>query len=164
MNNMINGIGEFTEIAIRFLQMVGIPVLAVLTLIGLLTLLTAGKNPRRKRTGYIITIVFGICMLMVAYAPLLSYQMELTTKTLNVQNPNVHQRVDSTGGLIGSNLFKGLQYASIPITVTTFYLGFGIRLNAAGNPQRKRLGIGLLLFSPLTLVVVFLMPTLILRL
>lgn len=162
--SVIDSVGTLFEIGIRFLQMIGIPVMAVICLLGFLLILTAGKNPRRKRAGYILTIVFGLCMLLVAYMPLLSYQMEQTTKMTNAQNPDIHKRVDSTGGLIGRNLFLAMQYIAIPITFTTFYTGFGVRLNAAGNPQRKRLGIGLMIFSPITCALIFVMPYLVVRL
>lgn len=156
---MFNGeIGKVIEQAIRFLQIIGIPLMAFLCVIGFLILLTSGKNPLRKRLGYKFVIVFGIGILIIAYAPLLRYSYAPDTPVQG-NTDSVEGLVDSTMGF-GSYIFKGLWYASIPVVVTMFYAGMNVRLVAGKNPQTKRLGLGLMMFSPLVLGIAFVLPSL----
>lgn len=156
---MFNGkIGELIEQAVRLLQIVGIPLMAFLCIIGFLILLTAGKNPLRKRLGYKFVIVFGIGILLIAYAPLLRYSYAPATPTEG-NTDSVEEMVNSTINF-GAYIFKGLWYASIPVVVTMFYTGMNVRFVVSKNPQTKRLGLGLMLFSPLVLAIAFVLPSL----
>ncbi|MNW62689.1 hypothetical protein D3C74_408350 [compost metagenome] len=64
-------------------------------------------------------------------------------------------------GSIGPQLFKGVWFVSIPIVFTMFYFGLLVRLSAAKNPQKKRLGLGMMLFSPIVLLAAYIMPKLV---
>ncbi len=144
---------------IRLLQLVGIPLFASLVVIGLLLLLTSGKNPRRKRAGYIMSIGFTIGVFTVAYVPLLTYHYGGDAPRTATGDETIHSLVDSSAEL-GSYIFNGLIYASIPLTFTMFYIGLIIMLTAAKSPQKKRLGLGVMIMSPLVQSVVFLFPKL----
>jgi hypothetical protein len=61
---------------------------------------------------------------------------------------------------VGGIIFNALKYVAIPITGTMFYIGLLVRLLAGKDPARKRLGIGLAMFSPLTMAVVLVIPLL----
>lgn len=157
---MFNGeLSKVVEQGIRLLQIIGIPLMTVLCIIGFLILLTSGKNPLRKRLGYRFVIVFGIGALLIGYIPLFRYRYYPDTP--------VQGNVDSVEGMVnstmnfGSYLFNGLWYASIPIVVTMFYIGMNVRLVAGKNPQTKRLGLGLMMFAPLVLGIAFMLPSLI---
>lgn len=150
------------EQAIRLIQLVGIPIAGALFIIGLLILLTAGKNPRRKRIGYTFTIGFGILMLLVAYIPSLS--MVYMGDHLKEAHGETIQSMVNSGSGIGNTIFKGIQYATIPTVFFTFHLGVVIRLFAAKSPQRARLGVGLMIFSPFVTLVAYAIPHLITKL
>lgn len=144
---------------VRFVQLVGIPVMACLFGLGFIFLLTAGKNPMRKRRGMIFVIVFGIGTFLVAYVPAIVHTFAGDAPGQSSSGQSVEQLVDSAAPA-GSIIFTALKYIAIPITGTMFYIGVFVRLMAAKIPGRKRLGIGLMMFSPLTLAVVILIPTL----
>lgn len=159
MEQMQHAVNTVMEQLIRLLQLVGIPAMGVLFIVGALILLTSGKNPRRKRAGYIMTVVFGIGILIVAYVPLLAYEYGGDAPRTVTGNESIESMVDSSAGL-GGIFFKALKYISVPLTFTMFYLGILVILLAAKSPQRKRLGIGISILSPLVLAVVFLIPLL----
>ncbi|WP_158299634.1 hypothetical protein [Paenibacillus antri] len=163
MQELADKVSILFEQVIRLLQLVGIPVMGVLFIVGFIILLTSGKNPRRKRAGYIMTIVFGIGILLVSYVPLLAYKYGGEAPKEATGDETIYSMVDSSAGL-GSMFFTGLKYAAIPLTFTMFYIGIMIVLLAAKSPQRKRLGIGISLLSPITLAIVFLIPVLLPRL
>lgn len=144
---------------IRLAQVVCIPVFACLFAVGFIFLLTAGKNPMRKRRGMIFVIAFGIGTFLIAYVPAIvhSFAGEAPSQTSN--GSSVEQIVDSAAP-VGSIIFNALKYIAIPITATMFYVGIFVRLMAGKNPGRKRLGLGLTMFSPLTMVVVLIIPML----
>jgi hypothetical protein len=164
MENIEQAASTVMEQAIRLLQLVGIPVMGLLFLIGLLVLLTSGKNPRRKRAGFIMSLAFGIGILVVSYVPLLGYEYLSSDRPLEATgNETIESMVDSSTG-IGDYLFKGLRYTAIPITFSIFYLGMLIMLLAAKSPQRKRLGLGMMILSPIVMSTVFALPYLLPRL
>lgn len=147
------------EQIVRFLQLIGIPIMGVLFIAGMLILLTSGKNPRRRRAGYIMTIAFGIGILLVAYVPLLAYEFGGDEPWEATGDESIESMVDSSSGL-GAVLFKGIKYGAIPLTFSMFYLGMLVVLLAAKSPQRKRLGIGIMILCPIVLTVVFVLPLL----
>lgn len=149
----------FSQQIIRFIQIVGIPLFGFLLLIGLIILLTSGKNPHRKRKGFVMTIVSGIGVLAISYVPVLSYYWGQKRSENVTGNETIESMVDSSRS-IGSFLFESIQKGSIPILFTVFYIGLIILLTAAKSPQKKRLGIGTMIFSPIVLGVVFIMPQL----
>lgn len=145
--------------AIRLIQLVGIPLMGFLLVLGLIILLTSGKNPRRKRAGMIMTIGFSIGVFVISYVPLLAYRYGGDRPREATGNETVNNMVDSSAGF-GSSLFTGLKYGSIPLVFTMFYVGMIIILTASKSPQKKRLGLGIMLLSPLVLTVVFILPKL----
>lgn len=157
MEDIFSGLYLIMQQLVRLLQLVGLPVFAVLFIIGLLLLLTAGKNPIRKRRGYIFTIVFGIGSLLVAYLPVITHTFGNATPESVAQSEDITEMVDSAS-MIGTNLFQGIWYVSIPVVFTMFYMGMLIRTVAGKNPQRKRLGLGMMIFSPVVLGVAFVIP------
>lgn len=144
---------------IRLAQLVCIPVFAVLCAIGFILLLTAGKNPMRKRRGLIFVLAFGVGTFLIAYVPAIVHTFAGDTPGETSQYNRVEQFVDSAVPL-GSLLFVGLKYVAIPVTGTMFYVGFFVRLMAGKNPARKRLGIGLSMFAPATMAIVLAIPML----
>lgn len=144
---------------IRLAQMVCIPVFACLFALGFIFLLTAGKNPIRKRRGMIFVIVFGIGTFLIAYVPAIIHTFAGEAPSQTPSGNSVEELVDSTAPL-GSIIFNALKHIAIPITGTMFYIGIFVRLMAAKNPGRKRLGIGLTMFSPLTMAVILVIPML----
>ncbi|WP_433709118.1 hypothetical protein [Paenibacillus illinoisensis] len=144
---------------VRLAQIVGIPVFAFLFGLGFLFLLTAGKNPIRKRRGLLFVITFGLGTFLIAYVPAIVHTFAGETPSQALSGRSVEQLVDSTAP-IGTIIFNGLKWIAIPVTGTMFYIGIFVRLMAAKNPGRKRVGIGLVMFSPLTLGIVLLIPKL----
>ncbi|MED0677062.1 hypothetical protein ABEV55_08465 [Aneurinibacillus thermoaerophilus] len=152
--------GVLFEQAIRLLQLIGIPAMAGLFIIGLLLLLTAGKNPLRKRIGFIFTLGFGFGTLAVAYVPAIAYTVSGEAPQRATGHETLEGMVNSSS-FIGESLFTAIQYTMIPLTFTTFYMGVIIRLLAAKNPQRRRIGIGFMMFSPIVLGMSYVVPRLI---
>ncbi|MBP1932027.1 hypothetical protein [Ammoniphilus resinae] len=148
------------EQAIRLIQLVGLPVMGVLLIIGLMILLTSGKNPRRKRVGYTFTIGFTILILLVAFIPAFFFFYYGDGPKAATGNESIEGMVNDTAG-IGGILFKAVQYIASPLTFFVFVLGILIVLCAGKNPQRIRLGYGMMLFSPIVLGVAFAIPYLI---
>ncbi|WP_408895243.1 hypothetical protein [Paenibacillus taichungensis] len=144
---------------IRLAQIVGIPVFACLFGLGFILLLTAGKNPIRKRRGLLFVIAFGFGTFLIAYVPAIVHTFVGDAPNQTSTGQSVKQLVDSTMPF-GSIIFNGLKWIAIPVTGTMFYIGIFVRLMAAKNPGRKRMGVGLVMFSPLTLGVVLLIPKL----
>ncbi|GAA0854161.1 hypothetical protein ABER99_20590 [Paenibacillus glucanolyticus] len=159
MDEIFGGLHVLFEQLIRLLQIVGLPIFSVLLIVGFLLLLTSGKNPRRKKMGYVFTIVFGIGALLIAYAPLVAHSLGGMEFSQDQQNETVESMVDGAG-TIGPSLYKGVWYISVPVVFTMFYFGLLVRLSAAKNPQRKRLGLGMMIFSPLVLLAAYLIPSL----
>ncbi|MFC5450658.1 hypothetical protein ACFPOG_20610 [Paenibacillus aestuarii] len=157
MDNIQHAANTVMEQLIRLLQLIGIPVMGVLFIIGFLVLLTSGKNPRRKRAGYIMTVAFGIGILIISYIPLLAYEYGGMREATG--NETIDSMVNSSAGL-GAVFFKGLKYAAVPLTFTMFYVGVLVALVAAKSPQRKRLGMGICILSPIALLIVFVIPLL----
>lgn len=155
-----NAFQTVLEQAIRLLQLVGLPIMGVLLVVGLMTLLTSGKNPRRKRVGYTFTIGFSILTLLVAYLPAFIFFHSGDTPREATGNETIEGMVNSTAG-IGEKLFTAVQYIASPLTFFVFVLGILIVLCAAKNPQRIRLGYGMMLFSPIVLGMSFVIPYLI---
>lgn len=153
--NVQNAINQLVRLA----QIVGIPVMASLCILGFLFLLTAGKNPIRKRRGLLFVIFFGIGTFLIAYIPALVQFYAGNSPSETSTGQSVEELVDSTLPL-GSVLFNALKYIAIPVTGTMFYIGIFIRLMAGKNPGRKRLGMGLTMFSPLTMGIVLIIPLL----
>lgn len=156
MDEIFAGIHVVLEQAIRLLQVLGLPIFSVMVIVGLLLLLTAGKNPRRKKLGYVFVIVFGISALLVAYAPLIALSVS-EADVSSTGNESIEEMVDGSR-TIGSSLFKGVWYLSIPVVFTMFYFGLLVRLSAAKNPMKKRLGLGMMLFSPVVLLITYVLP------
>lgn len=159
MEDILSGFYVLIQQMVRLLQLVGLPVFAVLFIIGLLFLLTAGKNPIRKRRGYIFAIVFGIGALLIAYLPVITHMFGNSTPAAVDKNDDIVEMVGSAA-ILGPNLFKGVWYISIPVVFTMFYMGMLIRSVAGKNPQRKRLGLGMMIFSPLVLGAAYVVPIL----
>jgi len=157
--NVMNALNQ----VIRFAQIVGIPVFSCLFAIGFILILTAGKNPIRKRRGLIFIIGFGIGTFIIAYIPSLIHTFVGDTPSETSRGNSVERLVDSAMP-IGSIIFNVLKYAAIPITGTMFYVGIFIRLMAGKIPGRKRLGIGLAIFSPITMGIVLVIPMLLTKL
>ncbi|RRJ54685.1 hypothetical protein EHV15_34370 [Paenibacillus oralis] len=156
---MVDNLLDAVHQLIRLAQIVGIPVLSCLFALGFILLLTAGKNPIRKRRGMIFIIVFGIGTFLIAYVPAIIHSFAGEAPGQTSSGHSVEQLVDSAMP-VGSIIFSALKYIAIPITGTMFYIGIFVRLMAGKNPGRKRLGIGLTMFSPLTMGVVLLIPLL----
>jgi hypothetical protein len=144
---------------LRLLQLVGIPLMGSLFLIGLLLLLTSGKNPKRKRAGFVMTIFFFFGTLAVAYVPALVYTYQNETPLYVAEHKTVN---DMVGGstTIGNSLFKAIWYLAVPVCATIAYIGLVIRFETAKNPQRARIALGLIMFSPLVLGVAYFVPSL----
>ncbi|KIV58573.1 hypothetical protein AM501_05310 [Aneurinibacillus migulanus] len=153
----ISTFGSVFEQGIRLLQMVGVPVMAGLFIIGLMFLLTAGKNPFRKRIGYLMSIGFGIGVLAIAYLPAIIYTINGEASGKASEHESL-EAVVSSSSFIGESFFTAIQYVMLPLAFSTFYMGVIIRLVAAKNPQRRRIGIGLMLFSPLVLGISHVIP------
>ncbi|WP_214607717.1 hypothetical protein, partial [Mycobacterium tuberculosis] len=66
---MYENVTEAVYQLVRLVQIVGIPIFGCLFGIGFILLLTAGKNPIRKRRGLLFVIFFGIGTFLVAYVP-----------------------------------------------------------------------------------------------
>jgi MFS family permease len=156
---MYDNVMESIYQLVRLVQIVGIPLFASLFGIGCILLLTAGKNPVRKRRGLLFVIFFGIGTFLIAYIPAIvhTFAGEAPSQTANGQT--VEEIVDRTVP-VGGIIFNALKYVAIPITGTMFYIGLLVRLLAGKDPARKRLGIGLAMFSPLTMAVVLVIPLL----
>lgn len=156
---MYENVMESTYQVIRLVQLVGIPLFACLAGIGCLLLLTAGKNPIRKRRGLLFVIFFGIGTFLIAYIPAIvhTYFGEAPSETSSAQT--MEEIVDRAAP-VGGKFFSALKYIAIPVTGTMFYIGLLIRLMAGKDPSRKRLGIGIAMFSPLTMAVVLIIPLL----
>ncbi len=159
LDDLFDGLKVLVEQLVRLLQLVGLPIFTVLIIVGFLLLLTSGKNPRRKKTGYVFVVLFGSGALLIAYTPLIAHSfMGLGPQSAHVGD-SVENMVNGAGS-IGPQLFTGVWYISIPIVFTMFYYGLLVRLSAAKNPQKKRLGIGMMLFSPIVLLAAYVVPKL----
>lgn len=156
---MLENLANATYQLIRLAQLVCIPVFAFLFALGFIFLLTAGKNPMRKRRGLLFVIAFGIGTFIVAYIPAIVHTFAGDTPSQTSNGSSVEHLVNSAAP-VGSIIFTGLKYIAIPITGTMFYVGIFVRLLAGKSPGRKRLGLGLSMFSPLTLAIVLVIPLL----
>lgn len=156
---MYDNVMESVYQVVRLVQLVGIPVFSCLVGLGVILLLTAGKNPIRKRRGLLFVIFFGIGTFLIAYIPSIIHSFAGEAPSQSASGQTVEELVDSTVP-VGSIIFNALKYIAIPVTWTMFYIGIFVRLLAAKDPARKRLGIGLVMFSPLTMVVVLVLPLL----
>lgn len=155
----MNKFSLLLEQFVRLLQLVGIPLFGTMFVLGIVILLTSGKNPWRRRLGYIMTITCFFGVLGIAYAPAIVYMYENEVPIYLAKYKTVNTMVDGST-TVGNLLFKGLWYATVPICATIFYVGGIIRLQAAKNPQRTRLGWGLMMFSPIVLGVAYVVPSL----
>jgi len=143
--NLINGFHQ----VVRLVQVIGIPVMVLLFLLGFVLILTSGKNPIRKRRGYIFIIIFGIGAFAVAYLPAIIHNYTVDQPLqLTDKHKTVKDYVDSATP-IGTILFN---------TGFMFYAGVIVRFMAPKNPSRRRKGIGLVLFAPLTMFFVYIVP------
>lgn len=156
---MYENVTEAVYQLVRLVQIVGIPIFGCLFGIGFILLLTAGKNPIRKRRGLLFVIFFGIGTFLVAYVPAIVHTFAGDAPGQSSSAKTVEEIVDSTTPL-GSIIFNALKYIAIPVTATMFYIGIFVRLLAGKDPARKRLGIGLAMFSPLTMAIVLAIPLL----
>lgn len=156
----ISGLGEVFNQFVRLLQIVGLPLFGGLFVIGLLVLLTAGKNPFRRRLGFVFSLGFGIGVLLVASVPLLTEYYSPDSPHEPTGEETVQGMVDSTT-VVGGWVYETLERASLFIVIIMFYVGIQLWLKAARRPQQKRLGIGIVLFSPFILLIVHVLPKLI---
>jgi hypothetical protein len=162
---MLNNTAALTVLtqAVRFLQLVGIPLVAVHGVIGMLILLTSGKNPRRKRMGYVISIGSFIVTFLICYVPALVYYYGGDTPHQVTGKETIQGTVNSSA-IIGENSYHMLQRISGITTFCVFVFGFFVVACAGKNPVRKRLGLGFMMFSPIVLALSYLLPSIIQKL
>jgi len=153
--NLINLIHQL----IRLGQQLGIPVFIAVSLVGLLLMLTAGKNPIRKKLGLLLMIFFVLAAFAIAYTPSISNTITAGKSPTKAEYGSIKEAVDATQP-VGATLFKALFYAAIPITGIMFYVGLIIRFVAGKIPARKRMGIGLMMFSPTAMIAIIVIPKL----
>jgi hypothetical protein len=160
---LFNNVMEAVNQVVRLAQVVGIPVMGFLFALGFIFLLTAGKNPIRKRRGVVFLIVFGLGTFIVAYVPALMHTFAgdapTEAQTTMGSGKTVSELVNATQPF-GTKIFTALKYVAFPITGTMFYVGVFVKLLAGKSPQRKRLGLGLAIFSPITMGLVLVIPLL----
>lgn len=145
---------EVIEKGIGLLQIIFIPTFFIMFLLGLIFFIIAMRNPIRKRTGYLLTITGFIGSLFITYGPLIIYYISQNNEDWTSSG------ISSSVEGIGWKVYDILATILTPLIGVMFYVGVGFWLLAAKSPTRKRIGIGLMLFSPLTYVIMQYLPEL----
>ncbi|TVX99429.1 hypothetical protein [Paenibacillus cremeus] len=155
LDHISNNVNMFFQKIVGFMQDTGIVFMTLLALVGLLLFLISGKNPIVKRVGLMMSIVFGIFIFVFAYMPVLYYYY--TGGGPAPANTQIEEVFDAThSGII--QMFKVLLIIGTPVAVTVMLLGLLIRGLGANNPMSKRRGFGMMLLSPIILLMLYLIP------
>ena len=143
------GIGQL----IRLGQMFLVPACGLIFMWGLILLFYAFKNPIRKRKAYLFSIFGGIGFLLFTYLPLLLTYFVFAKPKSAPANATAEKLVDGFSPLYQKIYDFGIVLAE-PFIVFLFYMGVFFWLMAAKNPQIKRMGIGLIVGTPVLWIVI----------
>ncbi|MGE8081499.1 hypothetical protein [Peribacillus loiseleuriae] len=138
---------------IRFMQIITVPALGIITLVGFLFYFTSFKNPIRKRKAFLFSFFGLIGFFAFIYGPLLIIYYRFEQPALSVGNETFASVVDIAvpwGGIV----FYIIKIIAEPLLFFLFYFGIAIWLMAAKNPPRKRIGIGLVFGCPVMWVLI----------
>ncbi|MGF7036061.1 hypothetical protein J2T17_007112 [Paenibacillus mucilaginosus] len=136
----------------------GITIMTLGALVGVMLILIAGKNPITKRVGYVMSIAFGVSIFTVAYGPILFYYY--TGGGIVSEEVRQTEEIFSSATSWLDQLFGVLLKIGTPIVVTIILIGLFVRGRGSNNPQLKRMGIGMVLFSPVVLLLFVVVPKL----
>lgn len=124
---------------IQFVQYLSITVFLFLFVLGIARLLTARKNPRLKRQGYLFALFGFIGLILFTYGPVFFfyYFVENSFKGFEILLENMQ---DSPAPLIWF-VYK-ITFAILePILIFSIYMGIAYLLLRAKEPMRGRLGL-----------------------
>lgn len=154
MENLANNLSVMFEKIIGFFQGTGMYLMGLLALMGLLLFLLSGNSAIMKRVGIVMAIAFGFGIFVVSYVPVLFYYY-MSDERKKYLAAEIY--TDSLTTITG--LFDTIFDLALPLVVTCVIIGLMIRGLGATNPMKKRKGEGLILISPLILLLVYVMPT-----
>ena len=151
-----DSIGELLEKIIGFMQGSGIVFFAFLSIVGVLLMLVAGKNLIARRLGFFMALMFAIGIFVFTYVPILYYFKINSMVIGEVKDADsiFSGASSSIGYLFGSLLILGT-----PIIATMIFIGLTLRGFGSVNPQKKRTGLAICIFSPLILLIIYTVPT-----
>ncbi len=139
------------------MQSWGTVISGVLVAVGVVMLIAATKNPHYRQRGFRMMIAFSFLFFMMAYSPVLyfHYYGPEPEPNENAQAEDLMVMSDATSG----TFVDILEIIGYPVLVLMFNVGLFYRLLAGKSPQSKRMGIGLMMFSPVAMFFIWLLPT-----
>lgn len=151
--NEVDGISAGVGQLIRLVQMVLVPACGLIFMWGLILLFYAFKNPIRKRKAYLFSIFGGIGFLLFTYLPLLLAYF-LFAKPKSAPDGAIAEKLVDGFSPLYLKIYDFAIVLAEPFIVFLFYMGVFFWLMAAKNPQIKRMGIGLIVGTPVLWIVI----------
>lgn len=134
--------------AIRFMQLILVPTFGFLSIVGFFFFLISIKSPHRRRKAYLTSIFAPIGFLVFLYGPVIHAYYIFDNPAESQGDETAKDIVNQVEGW-GGKIYNGFEIIVEPIIFFLFYLGVTFMLMAAKNPARKRLGMGLIVGTPL---------------
>ncbi|UXJ71401.1 hypothetical protein [Lysinibacillus fusiformis] len=134
---------EPVMLMVKYIQMVLTPVSAIGFIIGLFIFIIMYKNPMRRRTAFLITVMSPIMFMFLLYGVVMICYYTLDGPIQDVNNEGLW----FFEGFINSKLSGGYHVFKIilrPLLILAVLIGMGILHHGSGIPGRKRMGTGIL--------------------
>ena len=144
---------EPTLVIIRNLQKVGSFVGGIMFILGLVMFLYSFKNPLKKRTAYLLTLL-GPTLLLVSIHGVVFLAHYMFNQPLQTDGSLGLLVFEPKLDGIGQSLYQAIKYISYPIMVFVILTSFVILHHASSIPGRKRIGFGIFALVPVLFLVI----------
>ncbi|USK62184.1 hypothetical protein [Peribacillus asahii] len=144
---MEEGIHQIIGQFLRFGQLILVPVCGLIFIAGIVLFFYAFKNPIRKRKAYLFSIFGGIGFLFFTYIPVVLFYFVFQKPKTPKEGQGIATIVDGFAP-VNFHIYDFMIQLAEPFILFLFYVGVFFWLLSAKNPQIKRMGMGLVVGSP----------------
>lgn len=133
---------------IKMAQMIFVPLFGLMTLIGIFIFTASFKNPMKRRTAFLFTVISPLSFILFLHGPvfLRKYLKEVPQKAIETDSLDILMNWISING---STVYHIFEVGFEQILNIVFVIGIGILIGRGRNPGRSRLGYGVILGIPL---------------
>ena len=143
---------------IKIIQMITVPLFGIMTLIGVFLFIFSFKNPMKRRTAFLFTVISQLAFLGFLHGILFLVQFVGTEPISEEAGEGMEVALGFVDRISGP-VYHTFTVIIQPVLGILFCIGMGISYLAAKNPGRKRLGTGILVGVPFLWILVAMGPT-----
>ena len=146
MDFLLNG-NETVFQVIKVAQMIFVPLFGLMTIIGIFIFNASFKNPIKRRTAFLFTIISPLSFILFLHGPVLirKYMLEVPKEAIDNSELNL---LMGWIKIKGSTVYHVFEVSFEQILNVIFIIGIGILIGKGRNPGRSRLGYGVLMGIP----------------